>query len=268
MKKQMKKTDEEQFVVYYISLEKDIGRRIEMSKKFDKEFTKMHCIEAIKGKNLPSCQYFLRMNQFFNNTKRLITPSELGCLMSHEKALQTFIDSDYKYALILEDDIIGSDSDINRIREISINLKENFFFHCGGMDPISCHKTMYGKKLITDDDYYLAANFSIQFLWRACSYAIDKNTAIQILKIYKKNQVVADEWKNILTKNHTNTYLANILHHPKDLQDSNLEQERLLKLNVVGLKLFKQKVIAKIYVLWNIFFYKRKGYEKIYKGKS
>jgi glycosyl transferase family 25 len=250
--------------IYYISLKKDIHRRNKMSKSFNDEFEKMNYIEAVYGKNLTTEEYFNRMNHFFHNTDKLITPGELGCLMSHEKALKSFIDSDYKYALILEDDIIGTEQDIKEIRDIIINLKEEFFFHCGGMDGRKASKYIFGKKIKKNKNIFLLAEFSINHLWRASSYCIDKNTAIKLLNIYKNNIAVADEWNKILPRLKVKSYVASILLHPIELSESNLESDRLLKKDKMTLMKFLTKSVRKIKNILNKKFYKLIGYKNIY----
>ncbi|QDF29515.1 glycosyltransferase family 25 protein [Halarcobacter anaerophilus] len=256
--------DDDLLGIYYISLKKDEQRREKMLNFFPQEFTKMNYVEAIYGKNLMTQEYYSKLIKFFENTGKLITPSELGCLMSHEKALNTFIYSDYKYALILEDDILGSDADIQKIRDFTKKyVGKNFFFHCGGMDGRKSIQYILGHE-VNNKGLYLLTSFSIKHLWRACCYAIDKQTAISLLELYKKNIAVADEWNKILPQLNTKVYAANILHHPIELRDSNIECDRKLKNTKINLINFIRKVFVKLINMSNKYFYEFLGYKNIY----
>src|SRR5690606_22765699 len=90
--------------IYLISLEKDIQRRIDLEKKFLKSYQSMHWIKAINGKELSAKDYFYYTQQYFNAHKKLITPSEVGCTLSHIQTLEVFLETDEEYCLILEDD--------------------------------------------------------------------------------------------------------------------------------------------------------------------
>ena len=59
-------------------------------------------VYGIVGTNLPTNIYF---ELGVKNKKIPMTPSELGCTLSHLKALEDFIKSDSEYAYIFEDDV-------------------------------------------------------------------------------------------------------------------------------------------------------------------
>lgn len=250
--------------IYYISLKKDIERRNKLKEQFPKYFKEMIHIPAIYGKDLNVNEYYERAMQHLNHTKRLISPGELGCLMSHEEALKTFFLSDNDYALMLEDDVIGTDSDLNKIEKILSKINHNCFIHCGGMDGRRSAEYIYGKECLDDKDLCKLAKFSYEHLWRACCYIVDKKTAVKLLDIYQSNTVVADEWNKILKKLNTQIFVTNILHHPIELKDSNLEYERLQKITKKNFFYYLKKMKNKLNNMINIFLLKFLSFTKVY----
>lgn len=250
--------------IYFISLEKDTERRNVLKHNFKNNYDSMNHISAVNGKELTANEYFIRVFSYFNNTQNLLTPGELGCLMSHEKALKTFLDSDNDYAIIFEDDVIGYSEDIDTMKNIISQFKTKFFLHLGGMDGCKSSKYIYGKDTHIKG-VYKAYKFSWQHLWRACAYALDKQTASKILNVYIGNNVVADEWGKILKKIETDIYVSNIFHHPIDLCDSNLEKARMNNK--------RKEKIAKIIVrraenIISLIYFKLKGLKNIYYSAS
>lgn len=105
-------------IIYLISLEQDIQRRSELAQRFPENYPKMHWIKAINSNGFSAKDYFSYATQYFHSHKKMITPSEVGCTLSHIKALEIFLKTDEEYALILEDDIIGEDESIKIIKSI------------------------------------------------------------------------------------------------------------------------------------------------------
>jgi glycosyl transferase family 25 len=61
-------------------------------------------VEAVNGYELFATISEQDKKRFLKAHGRDLRPGELGCYLSHLKAMQRLLDSDYKYAVILEDD--------------------------------------------------------------------------------------------------------------------------------------------------------------------
>ncbi len=96
---------------YIISLPEDKHRRDSLSQSLDSIDMDYTIIEGIDGRkfdvqNHPSYDIKKRHRYF----GRDLLGGELGCLLSHKKALETLANSDLPYAVIFEDDaVIGND---------------------------------------------------------------------------------------------------------------------------------------------------------------
>ena len=211
------------YLVYVISLAKDTQKRQNLKNKF-KDYDEFEIIDAIDGKNLNAKQYFDLIIPYFNRTKKIISPSEVGCALSHIKACEKFLQmGGAEHCLILEDDCLGNDECIKKAFEIAQNLPQNSFFHLGGFEQSKPPK-IWGKI------YNHTLNLSplcIKNLTGAVSYIIDKKSALNILNAQKSILSLSDDYENVL-KSVENVYFKNLF--GVDLANSNIQDERSLKI--------------------------------------
>lgn len=176
-------------------------------------------IEFIKygviGKNLSTSEYF---NLAVKNKIRTLTPSELGCTLSHLSALRDFVDSDADYAYIFEDDVVAK-------KEIDFNLdldilRDNFILSLGGVNQSVCHK-IRGK--ILNEEYMGEKILKVSPLYYedivyAMGYLLDKEAARKIILCHEVNLHVIDHWHIVLnTYPELSYYMVNLLDHPEVL---------------------------------------------------
>ncbi len=102
------------YTTYLINLDRSQDRLEFMKKEFDKQQIHFERIPAVDGALLNGSEYLLK-----NKYDRNLVPGEIGCYLSHVKALQTLVASEYLYAVIIEDDAVLSD-DFKKVVEKSI----------------------------------------------------------------------------------------------------------------------------------------------------
>lgn len=221
---------------YLISIETDDSPRIQ---KFysQSSFVKYSC-DFIKfgvvGNKLPVTEYFqLAVAQHVIP----LSPGELGCTLSHVKALKDFIQSESDYALIFEDDVIQIDHvDLNAIEsEVrSLDLNPCFFISLGGIRE-KINDRIFGnffEKKIFDKDVLKLHPFCIGYLSFAFAYLVDKEMARALVK-YHQVPKVYDHWNELYTmNNNVSFYAVDLFEHP-DIEEnksllSHLENERVL----------------------------------------
>ncbi len=89
--------------VYVINLDNSLSRWEKVSQDLDHLSASFERVSAIYGKSID--WQAVSDDQFCRSYMgRSIQPGEVGCFMSHVKALQKFIDDAEDYAIILEDD--------------------------------------------------------------------------------------------------------------------------------------------------------------------
>lgn len=238
--------------IYLISLKKDEKRREILKNRFPKFYKDFIQIEAVDGRKISSLEYFNLINPAFYKLNKLLSPSEVGCSLSHKKAYEMFLKSKAKFAFILEDDIIGSDEKIQKAINLTKFMSLNSVFICGGQDSYSVFaKEIYNK-------FYLLSKYSN--LTRACSYIITKNSAKSILNMQNEILDIADNWQRLAQN--FDVYFSDIFTHPLDLETSNIQKEREKRVLKISKK-DKFKVLK--YIFQTRLEALLKGYKKIQK---
>lgn len=210
--------------IYLISLVGDIDRRDSIKINFPLNYTAMKIVNAVDGKNKTAKEYFDFLSIMYLKNKNLITPSELGCTLSHIEALNLFLKSKDNQSLILEDDVMGEDKNIDLIINMSNYIPKNSILICGGQEGFDHWKYIVGKKI--ENNLYEIPRFSLKFIYRACCYVVDRESAQYLYNYHNKNYNVVDHWYNILKKSDVKVFYCNQLSHPLDLSQSKIERER------------------------------------------
>ncbi len=257
--------------IYLISLEQDIQRRAELAQRFPKTYPNMQWIKAVNGKKLLAKDYFFHAQQYFKNHQKIITPSEVGCALSHIQALEAFLETDDEYALILEDDIIGKDEAINFIENTLIKHKLDGIVLCGGQIPLHIEKYKLYKNI--RESIFIVPNFSKKFFFGTCCYVINKHIAKFIIHYQLNNFTKADCWNELLGVS-INLYYMDILKHPFEMNNSHIENERtnfyIDEPNFLK-RVYKQGVFWKVYNRIRNDIYRwvliLKGYKQIHQDK-
>ncbi|MBE0472208.1 MAG: glycosyltransferase family 25 protein [Methyloprofundus sp.] len=221
--------------IYLVSLNSDLERRNNLAKQFPNFFGNMIHIEAVDGREMDAKSYFNKVLPNFQENNRLMSPAELGCTLSHIQALESFLKTDNKHALIIEDDILGSDKDIENIFNLISSLDQYALLICGGQEGTRSTRYVVGKE-INNDGLWKISSFSYPYILRTCCYVVTRASAEQILNRQKEMLVLADDWSYFFKDTISHIFYSGHLSHPVDLSNSHIEIDR---------KNFKQKSVLK-----------------------
>lgn len=228
--------------IYLVSLNQDVARREKLKERFPQSYASFRHIEAIDGRVLPAKEYFDKTRGFFNKYKRIMTPAELGCTLSHIKALQKFLSTDARCALIIEDDIIGEDTDFRFIETTATKEVGNGIMFCGCQEGLLL-RYKYGKP-ITESLLKVAHTNRGEFS-RTAAYVVSREAAQTILDFHNNNFItVADFWFDLLKKFRGDVYYLDVISHPIDLSNSSIENERLIVQRSLLRKVFSKDVFS------------------------
>jgi glycosyl transferase family 25 len=211
--------------IYVLSLEQSVARREALARRFHRFFSTFHVINAIDGRDLDAKTYFNNLSNYYLRTKGVMTPSELGCTLSHAKALDTFLKSAATHALIFEDDVIGSDELVDQAKSLTNKIPDNGVLLLGCQDGLKSVRWQYGKRL-PGTNMYKVCKFSYKYVYRSCAYIVTKKSAQSILSRLN-DPALADEWA-YLSQNNIDMYFVKLFSHPVELKDSAIESERAL----------------------------------------
>tara|TARA_Y100000996_G_C22506219_1_gene636517 strand:+ start:61 stop:804 length:744 start_codon:yes stop_codon:yes gene_type:complete len=177
--------------VYIVNLKHSTKRRDNIINEVKKQnITNYKLIDAVDGNNislekLKSLTFKNKNN--FNNWYTELTPSQIGCALSHIKIYQEFINSSYEYALILEDDSIF----LNKFTyELEKFILKNFKYKKQIL-LLSEIKEFYFKPIDRIKDYEIV-NVTNAFFTHA--YIINKEAAKSIIKFNYPVKTWADNF--------------------------------------------------------------------------
>ncbi|HCU41678.1 glycosyltransferase family 25 protein [Acinetobacter nosocomialis] len=204
--------------IYVVSIEDEKSQRLQkfFSQSFFQDNDFVFSQVGIKGVDLPTKQYF---EQAVKGRAKPLTPGELGCSLSHLKALDLFLATEDEYALILEDDAILPEnfSYQNLKRElIRLELPKNIIFSLGGIQMKECRKTrgiileknILGHKILkVIPDFYHRVNYTV-------SYVVDRAMAKTLINYHKPIRK-ADDWSFLFDFDSTaHIFMSFIVDHP------------------------------------------------------
>lgn len=247
-------------LVFVISLKSDEARREKLKERF-KNYGEFKLVEATDGRAMSAKEYYGYALPSLEAYGRLLSPSEVGCSLSHARAYEEFLKSDARFALILEDDVIGDESGIKKAFETAAKMDAGSALVCGAQDGLEGRFSAFGKKL--DEDFWLVSKRSYGTIYRAAAYVLDRRAAEKILQTHKKALCVADFWQILLLKNGLKMYFSDIFAHPLDLSGSNIQAERVQRARDKAS--FKTRLNSLKYVVATRFESVFCGFERIFK---
>ena len=93
-------------LIYVINLDRDAERLASVSGNLDALGLTFERIPAVIGKELPDWRSYVDMGTYaWRNRQDDPRPGEVGCYLSHLKAMETFLRTDAPWCVILEDDV-------------------------------------------------------------------------------------------------------------------------------------------------------------------
>lgn len=209
--------------VIVVSIPEDLTRREILKNRFPLYYDQFEFIDAVDMRRSNNTHHDAPPPCSYNKRKPLSGP-EIGCALSHIKALEYFLTGPSPYVLILEDDVIGLDNDINRIIELTSYIPDDTIVICGGQQGLRGWRNLYGKSELSDNVFRIH-KMSKRFLSRACCYLVTRSVARQLIRRQYKCLDRADHWQKLLS-NDINVYFCNILMHPFELGSSHIELGR------------------------------------------
>ncbi|RQH08309.1 glycosyltransferase family 25 protein [Paraburkholderia dinghuensis] len=203
-------------------------------------------IDAVYGPGLSAKEYFVAVRKYFNAGNSLVTPSELGCALSHKKAYEAFLRTGDSHALILEDDVILEANACEKIQRI-MGQFGNFegYLHLGGIEGLLESFGRVGGTICCEVPPVFKVNRSdLRYLYRTVGYVISSAFAKKIVNLMDQDMFVIDDFSHIRQSVQIGEfYFANIVKHPVDPRASSIQSERDLK----GSRRASSKLAARIY---------------------
>ncbi|MDY6523561.1 glycosyltransferase family 25 protein [Acinetobacter faecalis] len=181
--------------VYLINLDSSTDRLAQASAELKKHNIEFERISAVDGRQL-DVQKFDGYNSARSNTYtgRDLIGAEIGCYLSHKKALETFIASEHEFVLILEDDLDIIDN-FNEILDQTFQYLEINTLDWAVIN-IAANKKKLAKPIAEISNYELlhAYYFPILALGLVWTKAGAKDFLLQMNGIYTPIDVEIQAW--------------------------------------------------------------------------
>ncbi|WP_051910657.1 glycosyltransferase family 25 protein [Pectobacterium brasiliense] len=234
--------------VFIVSLAKDIDRRKSIADDLKKGSIDFEFIDAILGSDLTRED----LDRIRENSPEEFNPtvSEIGCSLSHQKIYSKIINEKIEWAIILEDDAIINGSLKHLIDGLSgeaiKKMAEEDLYILGGQDGLSQRRKVslsFFNKININGVIFRKLIHKPIYITRTCCYLVSRKLAINLHKEFNNNYYIADKWDYLYKKKcFKNIYLTEIISHPIiDISNSNIEKERLAKLDQEIKKESRQK---------------------------
>ncbi|VEB76573.1 Glycosyltransferase family 25 (LPS biosynthesis protein) [Providencia rustigianii] len=222
----MKNTDALDITI--ISLKEHSIRREKIAKELETQGYTSKILYAINGKKMNAHEYFCssRCETSKRKGRRYLTPSELGCFLSHKETIHDFLIRGNEWLLVLEDDV----NLINKLSKLTEKLNSfhtDSIYILGGQDGLSSFKKVLFMKQKNNTKKVIMGTH--RWIYRTCCYLVHRNTALMIDQLMSKYTFMADDWGFILRNTKIkNIYFESFFSHPIDISDSTIESERIL----------------------------------------
>lgn len=181
--------------VYLINLDSSTDRLAQASAELKKHNIKFERISAVDGRQL-DVQKFDGYNSARSNTYtgRDLIGAEIGCYLSHKKALETFVASEHEFVLILEDDLDIIDN-FNEILDQTLQYLEINTLDWAVIN-IAANKKKLAKPIteISNHELLHAYYFPILALGLVWTKAGAKDFLLQMNEIYTPIDVEIQAW--------------------------------------------------------------------------
>lgn len=166
---------------YVINLKDSVDRRETVLAKTDKyPFMDVELVEAFDGRKLKreEMKKYFDTEKFSYNHFRTPKGGEIGCTLSHRNCYLKLLDSDEKFALILEDDVCflypeDVETTLNNILNVYNDDKPYFI-------TLAMHFMYYPKK------YHKLGKYTMYKIYNAfgtCAYLINRQAAVRLLSV-------------------------------------------------------------------------------------
>lgn len=215
-----------------INLEKDVYKKEKISNLLNDCCISYSFIKAVYGPTMEASEYYLcarNDNPSFGN-RHILTPSEVGCFLSHKKALKQFVQSSHKdWLLVLEDDVSSTNEILTSLLEVDDSkLVDDGIYILGGQDGLPCEERFVLSPFpIETTQFKKIILWTERWVFRTCCYLINRKTALSILKLLESKSFIIDDWRFIVkNSNVAGVYYSKIFSHPLDLSGSLIEKER------------------------------------------
>lgn len=187
-------------------------------------------VEGVRGAEMAARDFFRLTNATRARTGKLMTPGELGCVLSHAKALQIAAETGQGRHLILEDDFIASDAALQWMAQIQNEITPGTLLHLGGQEHMQrFYRYVRGQPIAALPGVSAIDTADFDYLMCTVAYMLDASTAKALAELMAREPYLADDFGHAYRQGAIQRMLFRwVVSHPIDQMTSTIATDRLL----------------------------------------
>lgn len=216
---------------YVITLQKlDSAKVLSIQQRLTSLGYRVVLVEGVRGAELSAQEYFTRTNFWRSATGKTMTPGELGCAMSHEKALRMMADLGDGCHLVLEDDFIATDEALTWAARVGQHVNPGTLLHLGGQEHLPrFYRYVRGKPIAALDGLSHVCPSDLEYLRCSVAYLLHVSTAKKMSELMSLGLFIADDFGYARQRGAIeDIWFRWVISHPVGQETSAIESERRL----------------------------------------
>ena len=129
-----------------------------MTQQLEKLGIEFEFLDAFYGADYYNDEKYFAREPSKRYEKRLMTPGEIGCALSHQAIYRKMLDENIRYALIFEDDAVISPDILKVLPELEKHIKPNQLITLA-----KCDLSYKKGRIHLYDGYYLSKPYMIKY---------------------------------------------------------------------------------------------------------
>ncbi|EDM72747.1 hypothetical protein RAZWK3B_00965 [Roseobacter sp. AzwK-3b] len=179
----------------------------------------LHRIQPIEGAKLDANSYFGKILDNYRDTGELLSPSELGCTLSHISVYQRVVEAN-RCAIILEADISPHGMHLEDAIAFCSGTDLDFV-HLGWHPQISYNVYFVGRFDTRKQAFRIEPSRNF---YGAFAYYVSPTVAFELLDFHQATLRKADYWSEFFETSKTKPYFRPFFEHP--LERGELDRQR------------------------------------------
>jgi glycosyl transferase family 25 len=204
-------------------------RNIALAQRLDEGGLRPEFVSGVRGRDLSAGEYFDSIQAYWRTRGHIMTPSEVGCALSHLSIRRRVVEESLEYAVVLEDDALLDATSLQRINLIiESGLYRDAFVSLGGQEGIEhLLRLAHGNLVDAENEIWELLPDDLNRLHRTVGYLVSRRDAAAMLDLAADGVYIVDDFPFIAASAPLRRFLVcNCIGHPWDLAGSMIESER------------------------------------------
>jgi glycosyl transferase family 25 len=186
-------------------------------------------VEGLRGAQLPAGEYFALAKRYYLETRRFMTPGEVGCTMSHVNAWRRIATGTAVRGVVIEDDALLDDEFGARVRALLADPRlADTFVSLGGQEgKLGLPRQLRGRALDGLPETWEVCPADLERLTGTVGYLVPKSIAASLAKDAEDGASIVDDFPRTFARGLATRFaISNVVGHPWVDVQSAIQRER------------------------------------------